>query len=81
MGTPISGISILAITVLILVTVPVSSCHRVTIEGNNQSFQPQHNSNSPSTAAAPKESTNNNGDLIFGASRRAIPGGPNPLHN
>ncbi|KAI3792462.1 hypothetical protein L2E82_06342 [Cichorium intybus] len=89
MGIHYAGIPVLAITIFILIIAPVSNSrniHRITIEGNNQRFQPPHHSNSKhpwhtTTASAPKESWNNNADPITGVSKRETPGGPNPLHN
>ncbi|KAL8216680.1 hypothetical protein R6Q57_023517 [Mikania cordata] len=83
-----TGIAFLAITVFILMIALVSSSrniHRITIEGMNQRFQPQFNSShpvyTPTPAASLKESWNDTTDPIIGVSQRAIPGGPNPLHN
>ncbi|GKE41394.1 hypothetical protein Tco_1468678 [Tanacetum coccineum] len=89
MGIQYTGIPVLAITIIILVIAPVSSSrniHRITLEEeNDQSFKPQHHSNhpwhTPTEAAAPRESSNNELDPLYGVSQRTVPGGPNPLHN
>ncbi|KAK9079671.1 hypothetical protein SSX86_001344 [Deinandra increscens subsp. villosa] len=89
MGIQYTRIRFIMITVIILAISSVSgsrNIHRITIEGRNQRFKPQNNSNHiwhtpASAAAAPKESKNHKVDPIMGVSQRVIPGGPNPLHN